>query len=491
MPDRSATERLETRLFVGGRFVEARDGARFATHEPAAGTVLAEVAQAGAADLDAAAAAARRAFDSGPWPRLNPFDRGRVLQKIADGLTAAAARVAEIETRNSGKTIANSLNEVGAAAKVFAYYAGAMDKFFGDTIPLGGGLLDFTLREPVGVVAQITPWNFPILAAAWKVAPALAAGCTVILKPASATPLTALMLAEIAAAAGVPDGVLNVLPGPGRALGAVIARHELIDKIAFTGETATGAELLKLSADSMKRVSLELGGKSPNIVFADSDVAKAAKAAVGGGFGNAGQSCSARTRVLVERRCHDDFVAAFLAATQRFKVGDPMDRATEMGPLISTTHWATVKRHVERGCADGATLLCGGDRPDGLPHGSYFTPTIFTGVDNASALAREEIFGPVVAVIPFDGEAEAIALANDNDYGLNGSVWTRDINRALRVVKAVRSGMLSVNSHGSASRYGLFAPFGGFKKSGIGRELGVSALELYTELKNVFIDLED
>ncbi len=491
MPDAAAPLRFETRLFVGGTFVAARDGGVFATHEPATGETLAEVARAGAADLDAAVSAARAAFDVGGWPQRNPFERGRILQKIADLILADAPRLAELETRNSGKTIANSLNEVEASARVFAYYAGAMDKFFGSTIPLGGKLLDFTLREPVGVVAQITPWNFPFMAAAWKVAPALAAGCTVILKPASATPLTALALAEIAAQAGVPDGVLNVLPGPGRALGAPIARHPGIDKIAFTGETTTGAELLKLSADQIKRVSLELGGKSPNIVFADADIPKAATMAVSGGFGNAGQSCSARTRVLVERRAHDAFVAAFLDATKTFKVGDPMDKATQMGPLISASHWDSVHRHVTRARQDGATLLCGGHRAEGIGRGAYYTPTIFTGVKNTMALAQEEVFGPVVAVIPFDTEAEAIALANDNAYGLNGSVWTRDIGRALRVVKAVRAGMLSVNSHGSASRYGVFAPFGGFKQSGLGRELGMEALALYTELKNVFIDLED
>lgn len=482
---------LRTELLIDGQFVPAQSGQTFTTYSACNLQPLAEVAKAGLQDLDRAVVAARRAFEDGRWSGMQPTQRGRFLREIAQRIRDQSRAIAELETRNSGKTIGNALNEVDAAANVFDYYAGAMDKFYGDTIPMGDAVLDFTLREPIGVIAAITPWNFPFMAAAWKVAPALAAGCTMILKPASYSPLTALALGQIVIDAGVPAGVLNILPGPGATLGERIATHPGIDKITFTGETKTGATLLKLGADDIKRITLELGGKSPNIIFADADLEKAAVQAVKAGFGNAGQSCSARTRVFVERSVYDQFLARFVAATKEVKLGDPLQASTEIGPLISQSQWDSVHGYVQLGLAEGCTLAIGGARPKGLDGAAFYAPTILANARNDMRVAQEEIFGPVVVVIPFETESDVVAMANDNMYGLNGSVWTRDIARGLRVARALKSGMISINSHGSASRYGYLAPFGGYKRSGLGRELGLHALALYTEIKNVFVDLEN
>jgi betaine-aldehyde dehydrogenase len=446
--------------------------------EPATEQVLAEVPQAGVEETDAAVARALAAFPA--WRAIAPGERAALLRALADALEERREELATLEARNAGKPIADARGEMAMVVDTFRYYAGAPERLLGETIPVPGGV-DMTFREPLGVVGLIVPWNFPLTIASWKVAPALAAGNTVVLKPAELTPLTALELERIALAAGLPEGVVNVVAGPGRVAGQRLVEHPDVAKIAFTGSTEVGRGIAQGAAGTIKRVTLELGGKSANVVFADADLERAAAAAPLAVFGNAGQDCCARSRILVERSALDRFMEALEVAVEALRVGDPLDESTQMGPLISAGQRESVAAYVD----DDAPVAIRGSAPEGP--GFWFAPTVLCPVSNDDRAAREEIFGPVASVIPFADEAEAVRLANDTIYGLSGSIWTRDGAKALRVARALETGVLSVNSNTSV-RVGT--PFGGFKQSGVGRELGPHALDAYTEVKNVFYATE-
>ncbi len=472
-------------MVLGGERLAAADGKTFDVIEPATAEPMAQVAEGGPEDAARAVAVAAKAFDEGAWTKMSARERGRVLTKASFLIRERQEDLARLEARNGGKPISSARAEIDITANVFEYWGGAANKIMGETIPIVPPGLDVTLREPVGVCALITPWNFPAVIASWKIAPALACGNTAVVKPASQTPLTALALAEVLAEAGLPDGTLSVLPGPGSTTASALIADPRVAKISFTGSTEVGTRVMQAAAENITRVSLELGGKSANVVFADADLDLCVPKSVWSVFDNAGQDCCARSRSFVQRAVYDEFVERFAAAVAAIKVGQPLDEGTEMGPLISQGQRQTSLDYLQIGLAEGARHVTGGEVPDGP--GFFMRPAVLADVRNEMRVAQEEIFGPVACVIPFDTEEEAVRLANASPYGLSGSIWTRDLARAIRTAKAIRSGNLSVNSSSSVHTE---APFGGYKQSGFGREMGMHAVNLYTEVKNVYFSSE-
>jgi acyl-CoA reductase-like NAD-dependent aldehyde dehydrogenase len=478
---------MQNKLFIGNEWRDAASGQTMEVVNPATEDVITAVASAGPDDLDAAVQAARAALN-GPWSALSARERGRLVRKLGDRLVERADEIARLETLHNGKPISESRHiEIPAAAECFEYYGGWSDKIMGETIPVKGNHLTYTLREPIGVVAAIVPWNFPLLLAAWKVAPALACGNTVILKPASQTPFTALALAEIAVEVGLPPGVLNVLTGPGASLGQAIVEHPGIDKIAFTGDTTTGKGIMRGAAATLKRITLELGGKSPNIVLADADIDAAVRGATVGIFYGKGEVCAAGSRLLVDRSIKSEFIDKLAARAKKMVPGDPLDPKTRFGAVSSRKQMETVLRYIDSGKREGATLVAGGARADiGTGKGFFVLPTVFADVQPEMTISREEIFGPVLAAIEFGDIDEAIARANDSPYGLAAGVWTRDIKKAHYVARKLQAGTVWINTY---NVYDTAAPFGGYKQSGFGREMSAHALDHYTQIKTVWVDL--